>query len=465
MLIQFTVSNYLSFDEETTLSMVADASDQQHPDHLSRNAGKKTVVRGAVIYGANAAGKSNLIKALAFAQNRVLRGSHGDQAIPVVPFRLNPANRDRPSGFEFIIHHKGVAYSYGFRADTHCITEEWLTATSGTARSREATLFERTTTSEGKVVITIGAKFYEGDKSKQFLEFVAEGTRKNQLFLTEAFDRNVGAARPVFEWFREVLLLIHAEPKHKDLKVNTLFNAKLTCFVGDFLREAGTGIDEIRAIMSPVNLDVLFADIQEEEREQLSQAIAELTPNRVSWFPAPNGERWLLTRDEDGEVVRLQFRTIHRSDDGQEVGFRLDEESDGTQRLIHLVPLLFAMNYHNKVVIVDELDRHLHPLLCRRFVEAALRCCGDASGSQIIFTTHDTNLLDLELLRRDEIWFVEKEKRGASRIYSLPEFKTRPDLKISKGYLNGRFGAIPFIGDICKLRWTEEGSEFAPATV
>ncbi len=461
MLVQFTVSNYLSFNEETTFSMVADGGDQQHPSHLLSDSRpqKNSVLRAAAIYGANASGKSNFIRAMVFARDLILNGRRGNQSIPVLPFRLAKANRTRPSSFEFIFKHKGSTYSYGFRADASRVMEEWLFATASVPRSREVQLFERTTDTEGQAQVSFGPSVYDTDKQKQFLEFVAQGTRRNQLFLTEAFDRNVDAVKPVVEWFDDVLLLISAESHHVGLEVRTHTNASFTQFIGDFLREAGTGIEEVRVREIPVNFDTMFSELPDGLREEIRQATSEAAEPQVLNVMLPSGERCLLRRNSEGRVVRLQLKTVHLTPDGDTVEFSLDDESDGTQRLTHLIPALFSMNVNNRVVVVDELDRRLHPLLCRRFVEAALRCGGDAGRSQLIFTTHDTNLLDLDLLRRDEIWFVEKDAGGASRLYSLAEFNIRPDLKVSKGYLNGRFGAIPFLGDICRLGWTEKAED------
>jgi AAA15 family ATPase/GTPase len=154
------------------------------------------------------------------------------------------------------------------------------------------------------------------------------------------------------------------------------------------------------------------------------------------------------------------LRTRHRDANGKLVDFSLEEESEGTQRLINLIPSLFLLKQDlEKVIFLDELDRRLHTKLSRCFVEMAINCRN--KNNQLIFTTHDTNLLDLDLLRRDEIWFVEKNDQGASSCYSLAEFKVRPDLKIEKGYLNGRFGAIPFFGNLKSLGWMEENTNLA----
>ena len=159
-----------------------------------------------------------------------------------------------------------------------------------------------------------------------------------------------------------------------------------------------------------------------------------------------------MFKDKNGQVNLTQLKTSHRHENGDLIDFSMDEESEGTQRLINLIPSLYILGKDaEKVIFIDELDRRLHPLLSRSFVESAINC--RSRENQLIFTTHDTNLLDLDLLRRDEIWFVEKNKNGVSDCYSLAEFKIRPDLKIEKGYLNARFGAIPFFGNPKDLGW------------
>ena len=164
--------------------------------------------------------------------------------------------------------------------------------------------------------------------------------------------------------------------------------------------------------------------------------------------------------DKNGKIFAIILVFKHQGLVESEF-FRMDEESDGTQRITQLIPILYDVDQGlEKVVLIDELDRKLHPHLSRLIVETFLT---NSESSQLIFTTHDTNLLDTELLRRDEIWFMQKDKLGRSQLYSLAEFKIRPDLQLEKGYLNGRFGAIPFIGDISKLGLDEKKQEPANA--
>jgi AAA15 family ATPase/GTPase len=437
MLVQFSVENYLSINEEQILSLLA-TRDSQHASHLISDTPRKgdSILRAAAIYGANGSGKSNLVKAMKFAQDFVLTGTRGNQAILTRPFKLR-ADLGAPSKFEFIFKTQGVVYNYGFRLDSARILEEWLFATP---KTQEVLLFQRATSESGQVEVEFGPSFTERTaKHKQFLEFVAEGTRPNQLFVTEAWDRNVPAVLPLMAWFRSVLLIISAEQLSPDLEFRAYKNPKLMTYLRDFLRESGTGIASVateRLPLPPYPGD--FSDVDSQLR---------------------------ILHSEDGDVIQTVSTKLlmrHNSRNENSVSFEIDEESDGTQRLIHLGPALFSLTHEpEKVLVLDELDRRLHTLVSRMIIETGIGR-DNAHQNQLVFTTHDTNLLDLDLLRRDEIWFMEKEASGASRLYSLAEFKIRTDLKIEKGYLAGRFGAIPFAADTTKLGWNEQSQSAAP---
>jgi len=449
MLVQVTLENVLSFKEETTFSMVGVNSDPDHFNHLAINqAGKgRSLLPISAIYGANASGKSNLIKAIDFAKDLIIDGTRGIQAIPVSPFKLSESNQ-KPSKFQFIFTYQGNLYSYGFKLNRTQIFEEWLYVTPP-RKKREVLYFQRITNenkiTEVKYGVTLKGK---NPKYKQFLDFIAQGTRPNQLFLTEALDRNVQAIKPVIDWFRKVLTIIRAESSYRGLELGILSSQEFTNFLRDFLKFADTGIDSIGTQEIDLDLNHILQSIPEKEKKEIFQIIEE-HENFATIIENNIGERYLLKKGSEGQLSLIQIITQHRNDQGVLVDFSIEEESEGTQRLMNLIPALFILQQNpEKVIFLDELDRRLHPLLSRRFVEMALQCRISNSQSQLIFTTHDTNLLDLELLRKDEIWFVEKNQQGASHLYSLAEFKINPDVKIEKGYFNGRFGAIPFFGDI-----------------
>ena len=466
MLIQFTIQNFLSFRDEVTFSMVGVNTDNQHIDHLSNNeAGEGTsILPLAAVYGANAAGKSNLVKAISFVKELVVEGTRPEQLIPVPTFKLGDYSK-KPSKFELIFTHKGSQYSYGFRLNKEQILEEWLHGIPQ-GRKIEVMYFERITSTSTKKETTVeygkilkGKSPIKGVSSKRHLnlEFIAIGTRFNQLFLTEAVNRSVKELMPVFNWFKKILTIISAEVNFGDLEAGVHIDESFTNFLSKFLKSTGTGIDSISTEKVEVDVDQYFLNMPKYLRDKLSQ---DLDKNLEVMVENSWGGRSILSKDDNGQIILMRLMTKHLSEDGQFVNFSLEEESEGTQRLINLIPSLFLLKQDSEIVIfLDELDRRLHPLLSRYFVETAINC--RAKGNQLIFTTHDTNLLDLDLLRRDEIWFIEKDIQGSSSCYSLAEFKIRPDLKIEKGYLNARFGAIPFFGDVQNLGLIDQNSELS----
>jgi uncharacterized protein len=451
MLVQFTVANFLSFKEETTFNLLAENSEQHLSHVITDKLGKgRSLLRMAAIYGANGSGKSNLIKAIRFAQHLILEGTRGQQSIGVTPFKLGNTS-GIPSSFEFIFMTDDILYSYGFRLNPTQILEEWLHATP---RTREVQYFERLTSKESKkeTKVVFGSSFKGKSKHDAlFLDFVAKGTRPNQLFLTEAAERNVKLVLPIMEWFKD-LLIISAESQFQHLEITVQNNTEFTDFLGEFLKASGTGIDKVVTEEMELDAEHHLADLTQEERSDFIEQLQESNASQVIMMGS-GGERFTLTKKDGGSLNFIQLKSQHRGENGQLIDFTLKEESDGTQRLIHLAPVLFKFKKEREgVVIIDELDRRLHPLLSRFFIQVAL-AYGAANHNQLIFTTHDTNLLDLDFLRRDEIWFIEKDAQGSSKLESLAEFKIRPDLIIEKGYLNGRFGAIPFLGNLENLGW------------
>ncbi|MBI3922505.1 MAG: AAA family ATPase [Armatimonadetes bacterium] len=450
MLLQFTVENFRSFKSEAILNLIP-AKSRIHPGHVLKDDASGKAVKAvplAVVYGANASGKSTLVQALAFAQGLITRGTRGEESIPLVPFRLDKDSLSKPGRFEFVLKHDGVVYTYGFVVSATTVHEEWLFAVY---QSREVRVFERITT-DGKAVLEVGAALATTSEEKQRIQFVAEGTRPNQLFLTEANERNVELLKPLMRWFRQSLQIIHPQSRYQELVLRTHKDEDFTRFLGDFLRVADTGIEGIGTGSEPLDLERLFPDMPEEFGKSLLDEVAK--DHVVAVNIEAGDRRYAITSDAQKVPTVFTLKTQHRTTSGESVDFETREESDGTRRVMDLVPALMDLQSNEKVYVVDELDRSMHPLLCRLYVEAFLRSLQETkSRGQMILTTHETGLLDLDLLRRDEIWFVEKDKEGGSHLTSLAEFKykVRSDLKIARGYLNGRFGAIPFVGDVKAL--------------
>ncbi len=440
--------------------MVSAKSEDQHSDHLVHHPFKKypPLLPVAAIYGANAAGKSNLIKAIAFAQDLITEGTKINQKIPVPVFKLSNKGHS-PSKLEFVFSCQGVTYSYGFVLDSKKIFDEWLYAIKPNSR-KEFCLFERVTKDDNSVDLQTGSTLRGRSKrQEEFLQFIARGTRSNQLFLTEAVNRNVHLLEPVFKWFSDVLVIIRPEARYVGLEIGIVSSEKFANFLNGFLRSAGTGIDSFVAYPTD-DIENSLPNMPDSMRLELVQLIEDAPEESVLILEDQSGKKFLLRKGKDRIPQLMNVKINHRHEDGSLIEFSVDEESDGTQRLIDLIPALFILQQDaEKVFFIDELDRCLHPLLSRQFLKYSLECRnGDNRHSQLIFTTHDTNLLDADILRRDEVWLVEKDSRGASVIYSLVEFEIT-STQLQKGYLNGRFGAIPFLGNLHSLGWMPSEDE------
>lgn len=457
MLVKFIVENFLSFREEKTLSMVASKSYKNLPTHIMKLEKQDSeILSTAACYGANASGKSNLCRAIEVAKRMITMGTrHVNDKLPYKPFKLDSETITAPTRFEFVFCSKGKTYGYGFVYNTQIIFEEWLFEISG---NRELTYFERQTIDDKTIVKTYPRFASKRNEKDKFLKYVARGTRTNQLFLTEMESKNVKNVAPIMNWFRNSLKVIYPKTRYGSLELHAHTDQKFTNFLSSYLREAGTGIEKIEPITDEKVDESRIVDIIVEELgsdvldQDFFDNLKTVDTDSALIFSTPKNRRIIITKDSDGDFMLLTAKIVHIGADGSPVYFDIEEESDGTQRLLDLIPAVLPYEVgKERVFIIDELDRSLHPLLTRMFLEAHFLCGSSGCSHQLIFTTHDTNLLDQKLIRRDEIWFIEKDKSGSSFIYSLSDFKVRNDLKLGRGYLQGRFGAIPFIGDIHKL--------------
>lgn len=448
MLLNISLSNILCFETEITFSMVA-SSDDKHPNHLvEKGRGKHLqTLRASAIYGANAHGKTRFVEAIAFFKELVVRGTKPLQKIAVKPFRLNPECRNKNSQFEINFHFKGIDYNCGIALSSESIWEEWLFVRE---KTKEVPFFERKTEADGTVRVELGSSLRRRNP-EGFLQYVAQGTRHNQPFFTEAVDRNVKGLEGAYEWFSEVLIVVSASAQYGALPTRARTDREFISFISGFLKTANTGIEGVLVDESPLDFDKLPISFPEGTRAEI---LERCKSGKAFSVIGDEGEGFVICNGENEQPVVLVLKTLHKDTEGNNVTFDLEDESSGTHRLIHFLPILSDLGGGDRVFIIDELDRKLHPLLSYSFVDYFLNAPGQRqSNSQLIFTTHNTHLLDLSLLRRDEIWFVEKKADGSSDLYSLANLKIRPDLDIEKGYLKGRFGAIPFVGNLRELGW------------
>ena len=443
MLLSFTVGNFRSFREAQTLSLIAS---NRHPDHADHLAGipddENRALPVAVIYGANGAGKSNLIQALVFLQALVLRGTEPKKPIARRAFLLDQESARKPSSFEIQFVHGKHVYAFGCEISDQHVDTEWLSLLQD---GKEVSVYERSTDANGEVEIEAGPVLTEdgGREHAKVLALTQVGVLPNQLFL-HAASKNLreqdqgpvlGAA---LRWFTDHFRIIPADSMVSSLAQLISHDETFTQFAGHFLRSVGTGVDRLRVDTSEVEEGILRSFGPHIEEYVRALPVGESATTNLS-----DGTELFVEKGEGTKVRLLNIRSEHVNTDGARVDLPFSEESDGTRRLTHLLPALHALRDKHGLFVVDEIDRSLHPLLAKGFVRGFLQLCA-GTGSQMIFTTHDTTFLDLDLLRRDEIWFANKRpQEGATELYSLADYKVRTDLKIDKAYLQGRFEAVP----------------------
>ncbi len=422
MLLRFSVQNHLSIKEKQELSLVASKLTDREEGLIACDAAPtKRVLPAAVIYGANASGKTNLLRALGFMRGAVLfshsRGEPGER-IPRSPFRLDPACADAPTVFELDCMVAGERYHYGFEALDDVFQSEWLYAFPN---NRRQMLFER---KAGESI-----DFGRGLKGRN--RVIEDLTRPNSLFLSAAAQNNHEQLSAVARFFSEIRTAFDIDLPGSILS-QTLSDDDMGPRIINFLKKIGTGIIDYRRTEQEIPEEIKKVD------RAIAAAIADVNKNPFS-----------SDVDDKATISILEF--AHQDCDGNPVYFDVGEESAGTQRLLGVLSRVYRALDKGTLIVIDELDASLHTQASEAVLALASSAALNPKGAQLIITTHDTNLLRSPLLRRDQIWFTEKDEGGATHLYPLFDFSTRKGDNIEKGYLQGRFGAIPFAGSVADL--------------
>lgn len=454
MIISFSVSNFRSFSSEETISFVASKRlSGKHEGHAIPIPGSdEKVLKTTVLYGANGAGKSNLFKALRYLKIIALSTRKKNAGTGREVFRFDRQS-NKPSSFDLQFTTGDKLYRFGFKANDKRIIEEWLVQIIG---KKEKILYERITDDNGNVIIEAPNLKNTG---KKLAALTTVGGPQNQSFLATIY----ATLEPsefgdelsyILNWFRKDLHLIAPNESIAPLGHLLASDVDFLKFAGDFLKSSSTGVDHLEFFKKEITEDelrnLLSSDLTSRVLEDASNSEIKGTIVDIG-----DGNEVLIERTDENHYYRITIQAAHEHQKGETVPLELNQESDGTQRLLNLMPALHHLRKGNAVYFIDEIDRSLHPMLIWKFLEFFLKSC-EGGQRQIIVTTHESNLLDLDLLRRDEIWFAEKDEDNATHLYSMSDYKVRNDLEIRKHYLQGRFGAIPFLGNIDRLLTEEE---------
>ena len=369
----------------------------------------------------------------------------GPKAINRITSNQFARTNTEPSQFQFLFQSDGYVFDYGFEITNEKILSEWLTVESSESTKSEISVFNRELND-----VTVGkfSRLADFEKSSSVLETLRTlGVKPNQLFLNHMLkstsaDMRGEVLNAAIAWLQHGLNIILPRSSHLSLISLVENDSEFREWATGFLATVSTGISQMKVETTPI------------KSENLPAGMVEMLQQGNSF--ASEGIEFGLDESDPSTVVRRNLKMVHSTGDSK---FELpaNEESDGTQRLLELLPSLYqfgmAQNIYqgSSTFVIDELDRSLHPVLSHAFLKFFLET-EHKKAHQLIVTTHETHLLDGDLLRRDEVWFVEKNKAQESRVYSLIDFKVRKDLRLEKGYLQGRFGAIPFVGNMDKLR-------------
>lgn len=418
MLINFKVGNYKSIKDKITVDFTA-ASISEHSDSNIFQADKESLLKSVLLYGPNASGKSKIIDAFIFFRHFIRYSAveqPGDEAIDVDYFRLSDTTEGQPSYFEASFLIGELKYRYGFEANAERVTKEWL--------------LETKVAKENHLFLRIEDEFDIDIKRFKNAEGLEKRTRKNALFLSVASQWNVEKAEIINTWLSSIFTVhgLRDNRLFRDLTIKMLSDPEYTDLIHKFIQKADLGINGI---------DVVDVQIK---MPNITESVTDDGVKRGIY-------RSSIRRDSKTVLA------IHNKygKDNELIGgatFQLDkDESEGTKKYFGLVGVFISALLEGRLVVIDEFDARLHTLLSKAILKL-FNSSRIKSKAQLFIASHDTALLDREILRRDQIYFVEKNQFGATNIISLVEYKPRKESPYDKNYLEGKYGAIPFIEDL-----------------
>ena len=448
MLIRVVATNFKSYGEETEFNMLPSSNVRRYDWHVHDVAKGTNVLRTAVIYGANGAGKSCLVKALGRIQEMVVNGS-------VPPAFFRDANKfndaDTPVTLEVEFGTGINQYSYGVSYRGNLCIEEWLYST---LKKPECVFERKHDTNTGKTSIKLEAVKKDDAKNRLLVSLLEDNLLKsNELMLSKHDVVKNEHITDAYKWLTTKLQILYPETHS-----TSIFDER---YSDDSFRM------QSEKLIAALDLGLDALTLKDEDIETFKLRVAEW-PELIQGIDRrikrlskrPEGEQTVLLdsgvftvsiRREGDKFYARRVQARHEVKNNV-YDFELKEESDGTQRIFDFIPMVKSVKTEEYTYVIDELDRSLHPTLVRALVSKIV--VDKNMKGQLIFTTHDAGLLDGKVFRNDEIWFAEKDRTTQNtHLYTLDEFKPRADLDIEKGYLNGRFGAIPFLAKLNELNW------------
>lgn len=448
MVLRFSVSNFLSFGHLTEFNSFV--GDYRRFDNHVFKFKDVDLLKLTAVYGANATGKSNLVEAFDYFRDAVL-----NEDLSKPGFSTFKGKEDEPSKFEVEFYTQNQVYIYGFETLRDSVVSEYFYH-SGMGKKDDSLIFEREVDKAGASTVKVNKKFLKGKKDSILKEHYEEKAVPTQLFMNLIGDVDLGdLSKEIYNALRWIIRIqiIFPGSKPRYLVSNLINEPKFMDFTRDVLCSFDTGIVDLH--IQEFGLKDYFG---EDDKDYVNDIIERLEKNDEE-DDFPLAIDMIATIENDVPIIKKLY--VEHKGFGPDNLFAFYEESDGTKRLIEFMSMLYNLvvkEVDNSVYIIDEIGRSIHPYLLKEFLSKLSK--EDKINGQVIFTTHESHLLDLSILRPDEIWFAEKNRmNGNTEFKTLAEFKKiRPDLNIRKGYLEGRFGGIPILANFDDLNWTKYAS-------
>lgn len=440
MLLRYIVSNYKSIGHPIEFSMfpIEGNIEEQYLKTIETRKGTWKVLRRGGFFGPNASGKTSFIESLEFARNFIVKGRQSDTGTGISLFKGDFSDLKGKALFQFMFYIEGEVYEYGISMDEVQVYEEWLYMLTSKGL---APMFTRITDAKGKTQIEIEAKYARAKSEERTLAEVLKGSiqerQKNQLYLYKLYDNGAKKIRDVMAWF-ENLQIIFPTTTVRGLPIRMNHDKDFQIFVSDSLKKLDTGVARVSVASEEINF-IEFA-----EKMDLPKEIIADIEEKKNGILSINGKYFIFGKKDLKKTVLIQIKFEHYLNE-KSIQFNIEDESDGTQRLLDLLPITFGIDGKNQgIYFVDEIDRSLHTKLSMYLLKQFRREVENAYN-QIIFTAHDVNLINLDEFSQNEIWFVEKNRAGETRIKPFSDFRVEEGQDVLKSYLAGRFGAVPVI--------------------
>ncbi|WP_337043101.1 AAA family ATPase [Emticicia sp. 17c] len=448
MLVRIAINNILSFGLQREFHLLPNTRLGTLKDHIYKFQNFEYLKLSA-IYGANGTGKSNLVHCLGMLQYLVTK-----EQIPTklkngqFKFQENKSDTPQLIVVEFIFEE--TAFYYGVEiSDGIILTEELYQ--SGLGTKRDTLIFERKTDKEGNTTINFPEKFEKQEKNRILKEvLLQEFVRPNKpviKLLANRDNKDLQIVKKAYNWFEEGLTIIAPHSKPGALAIHLEQDSALNIFTNNIMHSFNIGIKGVK--VQTEKAEDFFGKDNINDFKEIFEQLRENQEKVARFNIANQNEISLVAENNQLYVKTLQIE--HTGSNDTSVFFDLEEESDGTIRLLDFVPAFNDLVNQKRVFVIDEIERSLHPLLIRELIKKF--SMDTLTKGQLIFTTHESNLLDQAIFRTDEIWFTEKDNTGSTDMYSLSAFKEHKTIDIQKGYLSGRYGGIPFLGNLQDLNW------------